>query len=667
VPSFENVRSRYLPSDIEVLDRDGRFLQRVRTERSYRASRWHSLNEFSENLVNAIVHSEDKRFFSHPGVDPLALLHAVMGYLQGHPRGGASTISMQTISLIDPGLKRRSKRRSYGQKIAQMLGALVLEASWTKEQILETYLNLVPLRGELRGVPIAATSLLQAHPRFLSPEQSMVLASLIPSPNSSLRAVETRACQRLGKDPSVCALARFPQDDTSTRATLLGISGSSLTAPAARNVLTLYQQEHTRKDAFDRVHTSIDGALQDVAFNALAAHLSPLRARHASDGAVLVVHNQSGEVRAYVPNSGASASKRFVDGVLARRQAGSTLKPFLYARAFERNLITPSSLLLDEPFEIAVFGGAYRPENYDHTFRGSVSAADALGSSLNIPALRVLGLLGLAEGGSTLAALHLLAPSSINRYGYSIALGAPSVRLWDLVNAYRTLANQGRFSALTLSPAKTLVSRDGQVVFSPDSAQIVSEVLSLREHRHFTFGLENTLATPFWSAVKTGTSKDMTDNWCIGFTPEYTVGVWIGNFDGSPMRNVSGVSGAAPLWGSLMRWLHVNRPAPVDQDAPRHRFETLPVIPVTTRDRQAQIVYPTEGASFAVDPGMPSEHQAIIFRSRSATSDMQWRLNGKILGPATAPVPWQPVKGTYTLELVERSRDVPSRVSFVVR
>src|SRR5690606_31209387 len=230
------------------------------------------------------------------------------------------------------------------------------------------------------------------------------------------------------------------------------------------------------------------------------------------------------------------SSDLYVVGVMACRQAGSTLKPFLYAAAFEQKLITPATLLDDAPTEIPVVGGTYRPSNYDNVFRGPVTARVALASSLNVPAVQVLTALGEEEFVRRLRALGFTRLRNAEYYGPALALGSADIRLYDLVNAYRTLANQGIWSPVGMepSPVARLHDPSARPVFTPESTFLVSQILSDRESRSATFSLESPLSTPFWSAVKTGTSKDMRDNWCVGFSSEYTVGVWVGNFTGEP-------------------------------------------------------------------------------------------------------------------------------------
>jgi penicillin-binding protein 1C len=304
------------------------------------------------------------------------------------------------------------------------------------------------------------------------------------------------------------------------------------------------------------VRSTLDAELQQFAAERLNHHLQVLQSQHMGEGALLVVDNASGDILAYLSATSDPERGRFVDGVAAKRQAGSTLKPFLYAAAFDRRVLTPASILNDSPLDIGLSGGIYQPKNYDGGHRGAVSARNALASSMNVPAVRVLDLIGTESFLRTLRGLGVKGLTEAGDfYGPSLALGTADVTLRELVAAYRALANGGVYTELKLLPSGEAPG-GGHRVFSAAAAFLAGDILADRQARSFTFGLENPLATRFWTAVKTGTSKDMRDNWCIGFSRRYTVGVWVGNFSGAPMRDVSGLTGAAPLWLELMNRLH---------------------------------------------------------------------------------------------------------------
>jgi penicillin-binding protein 1C len=416
-------------------------------------------------------------------------------------------------------------------------------------------------------------------------------------------------------------------------------------------------------------------------------HLLPLKTQNVRDGAILVVENRTGDILAYVSHSGEPLSSRFVDGVQAKRQAGSSLKPFLYALAFDHRILTPASLLYDAPLDLAVLGGVYQPQNYDSQFRGLVTARMALASSLNIPAVRTLSLVGIEP---FLRKLRALGMKGLNEsgdfYGPSLALGSVDVSLWELVNAYRTLANHGSWGELRLTFEAGHPSTSKQI-FSKEATFLVSDILSDREARSPTFGLENSLATRFWTAVKTGTSKDMRDNWCVGYSEKYTVGVWVGNFSGEPMWNVSGVTGAAPIWIEMMNWLHRDDGRPKKEPPARIVRKEIDFPQGTEPSREEwfiqgtephskdkrigqfnqRIVYPPSGTVIALDPDIPPELQKIFFISQANEEGLRWVLNGHTISRVGSILPWTPEAGTHALTLCDRENGIIDSVSFEVR
>jgi penicillin-binding protein 1C len=372
--------------------------------------------------------------------------------------------------------------------------------------------------------------------------------------------------------------------------------------------------------------------------------------------------------------------------VRARRQAGSTLKPFLYELALERNYLTAASLLDDSPITLDTRSGIYLPQNYDRDFKGLVSVRTALASSLNVPAVRALMLVGVEAFRDRLHALGyggIAQPGDF--YGYSLALGSAEVSLWEQVSAYRALARGGRWSPIRTQPD---APTPADARLAEDASFIVSDILSDRAARTLTFGLDSHLNTPFWSAVKTGTSVDMRDNWCIGFTRRFTAGVWVGNFEGDSMHDVSGVTGAAPVWQQIMEALHAQiashpPPAPTGVVTARARFDPAVEPPrdelfrstrdaasartVAAADEMARIASPANGMVIAVDPDIPARFQRVPLSARGARSGMVLRLNGSLIGPAQQDVMWMPERGAYVLALEDAAGHTLDSARFIVR
>jgi penicillin-binding protein 1C len=684
-PAFDRVRAGWRPSEISLLDRSGEIIHEQRVDARRRRLEWVGLGDVSPALQSAVLASEDRRFHAHGGVDGRAIAAAALQRIMGHGARGASTITMQLASFLDPTLGRRGGPRSLPQKVRQMRVAWAIEAGWSKPQILEAYLNLVTFSGELQGVDAASHILFGKAPHGLSEPEALVLAALLRAPNAGQGEVVTRA-MKLGEAGPV------PREALEGAASRLGsapASSSQRVTFAPHAASRLLKALPVGSGPVVRIPSTLDGALQRFVVETLNRQLVAVRDQRVRDGAVLVVDNATGEVLAYVGGSGDLSGARHVDAIQARRQAGSALKPFLYGLAFDQQLLTPASLLEDAPLEVATPTGLYRPHNYDEHFRGLVSVRTALAGSLNVPAVRALGVVG-AE--SMVQQLRRLGFAGVveagDFYGPSLALGSADVSLWEMVGAYRALATGGVWSPLRMTAAET--AGKSRRVYSEKAAFQVSSILSDRDSRSVTFGLENPLATRFWTAVKTGTSKEMRDNWAVGYSRRYTVGVWVGNVTGEPMRNVSGVTGAAPVWLEVMAKLHEKTPseapqAPVglirkevaftgDVEPGRSEWFSEGTEPAVI-DRaegsfkavQARIVAPVGGTILALDPDIPAGRQRVPFEARDVMPGQRWLLDGAELGEAANFVLWPPEPGRHRLSVVARDGRILDTVTFVIR
>ena len=691
LPSFQQVKAGYATSDTLLLDRHGEPVQAVRTDRSARRLGWVPLAQVSPALRQALLLSEDKRFYEHAGVDWAGAGAAAWGNLWNSRTRGASTVTMQLAGLLDRGLSAPAGGRSVGGKVEQAVTALRLERSWRKDQILEAYLNLVGFRGELVGIAALSQSLFLKYASGLDARESAIAAALVRAPNAPAQAVATRACAVLRQQGRAASCSGLQQ---SVQQMFDSPGSGRLDADAqhaphfARRVLA-----GSAPAPGQPLRTTLDAKLQRHARDALRRQLAELRPNHVEDGAVIVIDNASGDVLAWVGGSGSLSQAAEVDGVAAPRQAGSTLKPFLYELAIERRWLTAASLLDDAPVNLPTAAGLYVPENYDHEFKGPVSLRTALASSLNVPAVRTLVMVTPNLLHERLKALGLSLREHGDYYGYSLALGSPEVRLHELANAYRALASNGRWSPLRLlagdpRPAPRAVGDAG-------ASFIVADVLADREARVPTFGLDNALATRYWSAVKTGTSKDMRDNWCVGFSRRYTVGVWVGNASGEPMWDVSGVTGAAPVWRAVMDelyrrgrqdaagWRAPAAPPGIAQlpvswqrglEPPRREWfvagTELPQPIAQARTPQADgglIAAPVDRSILALDPDIPQAAQKLRFAAAPGVpAGWSWRLNGKRLGPARDML-WPLWPGRHELELVDAQGRRRDAVGFEVR
>ncbi|ADV00933.1 penicillin-binding protein 1C [Alicycliphilus denitrificans] len=694
LPTFDEVRADFRPSETLVLSREGEVIQRLRTDATVRRGQWLPLADVSPALRTALVLSEDKRFYEHSGVDWAAVSAAAWANLWNQRTRGASTITMQLAGLLDGDWRQGPGGRTVTQKLGQAVAAQVLDRRWRKDQILEAYLNLVPFRGEIVGIDALARTLFGKAAHGLDEREAAVAAVLVRAPNAAPARVARRACgvlREMRRQAHCDALDLFTAAALQRRA----FDASEGIAPHfARQLLR-------RVPPGERVRSTVSAPLQRVAVETLTRHLRELRGRNVEDGALVVLDNATGEVLAWVGSSGPLSQAAEVDGVLAARQPGSTLKPFLYAQAIGQRRLTAASLLHDSPAQIPTAGGLYIPQNYDRQFKGWVSVRQALAASLNVPAVRTLVMVTPDAFFAQLRALGLPLAESGGYYGYSLALGSSEVPLLHLTNAYRALANGGRASpvafAATPRPAFTQALDAG-------AAFIVGDILSDANARAPTFGTDSVLATRFWTAVKTGTSKDMRDNWAVGWSRRYTVGVWVGNAGGAAMHDVSGTSGAAPIWADVMGWLHRGTPsrAPrppegVARQAVRYgpapdggRLESardewflrgtqqalFAIDKIAESDYQesaegqkdlkptARILAPAPGTIVALDPDIPPAHQRLRFEADSAA--VLWRIDGKPAGQG-AQWAWLPWPGRHSVELLDARGRVLDQIPIEVR
>jgi len=669
MPSYPQARGGWQSSEARLLARDGEVLDIVRADLRVRRLDWVPLRAIAAPLVEAAVAAEDKRFRQHGGIDWRAIGGALRDRLRGRPSRGASTITMQLAGLLSPDLGT-SGTRSWRQKLAQARAARDLEVSWTKDQILEAWFNLLPFRGDLVGVDAAARSLAGVPPGAPNTAQSRVLAALIPAPAASPRRVAERAC-RAG--PADCTVL------ITTAATMLGprapVPDPGLAPQLAAKLLGPDARE---------VRSTIDAGLQRVVQGILARRLAELSARNVRDGAAIVVDNASGDILAYVASGGPGSTSGAVDGAAAPRQAGSTLKPFLYGLALERRLLTAASILDDAPVDLDTANGLYIPQNYDRSFRGPVSVRSALGNSLNVPAVRTLLLVGVDAFRDRLfdSGYRGIAREG-DYYGFSLALGSAEVTLVEQAAAYRSLARGGKWSPLRLVAGTKLEDRQ---VLGPAAAGLITDIIGDNAARTSTFGNDNALALPFWAAAKTGTSKALRDNWCIGFTGRFTVAVWVGNFEGDAMgAGMTGVSGAGPVWREIMLWLHRDgagaRPSHPGIVTARVRFEPavepprdelflpgteLSVVRVAPAEAERpRLLSPANGTVIALDPDIPPARQRVAVRVAGARPGLRLDVDGRPL-PLTGAL-WPPLPGGHYFTLRDGNGRTLDRALVTVR
>jgi penicillin-binding protein 1C len=538
---------------VELLDRNGEPLRLTRDgDRPFQQCA--GLSEMPQALVSATLAAEDSRFWSHHGVDWRADLRATWQLIWNRRIiSGASTITQQLIKLSAP------RPRTFKAKIIETAQALRLEQVWDKQRILTEYLNRVDYGNYNCGCVAAAQFYFAKPPRDLSTAECALLAGLPQSPSRlNPRTYFARALRR-----QVWILTRMREEgwlteDEFQRALRepfrLAHGGRAFEAP---HFVDLLLEQGGVAEGNSNVRTTLDLRLNRFAGQTLRRQLGALQAEHASEGAIVVIENQTGNVLALVGSRDYfSAQSGQVNGAWAPRSTGSALKPFLYWLAFERGA-TPASIVADVPTDFATSTGLFSPVNYDRHCYGPVRYRVALANSLNISAVKVLDLMGGA--GPLLDLLRRCRLSTLtradNNYGLGLAIGNAEARLLELANAYASLARLGVCRPYRLVPSANSQNA-GERVGDADAAWLIADILSDNDARAAAFGPESSLRFDFPVACKTGTSSSFRDNWAFGYTPEFTVGVWVGNFDGSPMRHISGVTGAAPILHDFFDYLH---------------------------------------------------------------------------------------------------------------
>ncbi|MEI9893342.1 MAG: penicillin-binding protein 1C [Chthoniobacter sp.] len=546
---------------VEFTDRHGTPLRETRADEQF--ARAVELREVPPNLIHAMLAAEDKRFFEHRGVDVVALARAVVGNVRHrHVTSGASTITQQLVKISDP------RPRTLTTKVLEAARALRLEQLWSKDEILAAYLNRLDFGNMNIGVAAAADYYFGKPLADLSDAEAAFLAGL---PKNPTRMNPHRNFAR-AKRRQMTVLERMWDGGLLTADEFATASQEKLRLQARQRLFRAphfvdFVMQELPAGAPRVVVTTLDLDLNRFVESTVKTRLAQLREKQVRNGAVVVIDNRTGEVIALVGSENYFApGTGQVNGALARRSAGSTFKAFTYLLALERGA-TPASVVADVPAVFMTSSGAYHPENYNKRCYGPMRYRLALANSLNIPAVRVLNAIG---GAPTLQArLRAWGLTTLDQpadfYGLGLTIGNAETRLIELTNAYAALARLGEWRpyrvvldpALAKAPdlAATSLAADHSSQ-THDAAWLIADMLSDNSARTLGFGSHSALRFDFPVACKTGTSTDYRDNWAMGFTPEFTVGVWVGNFDGTPMRDVSGVTGAGPIMHAVMEQLH---------------------------------------------------------------------------------------------------------------
>ena len=731
IPYLAPIHLKDLSQDdrsVTFRDRNGLLLGTLLTQTSDRTATV-ELEDISPYFIDAILAAEDANFYHHGPLDIPALARATYQWMrQGHIVSGGSTVTMQLARMLHPA------PRTVPNKIREIWRSWRIAAGSSKDEILTTYINRLPMGGNIYGIEAAARIYFGISASDLTLSQASLLAAIPNNPNhlnphnnfAALQRRQTYVIERMVAEQ----LIERSQADRAYGETL-SLQNPQQGIVAAPHFL-FWAASKLPPDSGVDILTSLDRPLQTFVEAQVQQVVRALRDRNVHQAAAIVVDNSSGDILAYVgsPNYFSGQDAAQFDGVQALRQPGSTLKPFLYELALASDSLQPNSVLPDIPTYYPLANARiYKPVDFDRTFQGPVRVRLALANSLNIPAVKVLEDVGIATFLRHLKSLgfqHL--DRSPDDYGLGLALGAGEVSLWELVRAYATLSQLGEpvvlRSLASIPPSSTISATSTATIGDRDVWALVADMLNDRHARAIAFGVDSVLNLPFPAAVKTGTSSGFRDTWTVGFTTDYTVATWVGNFDGSSMQDVSGVDGAAPLWQRILLHLHeTEEPDPLP--APRRMvqkpicalsglkpteacpsvtqeyfaiddletYETHPdTFYQTVGDKvelnlppeydewiaihgdellssnTLKILSPRDGDRFVIYPESslaPAGSQQIEFRRSEFVGEVSWILNNRPIDvPSGRSVFWTLRPGVWTLEI--NHADLQDRVTFVV-
>ena len=695
-------------SSVLLKDRDGEPLDHLVRSDYYRHHAT-SLDEIPLDLIHATLAAEDHRFYQHGGIDFRASARALRDRWElGRFTSGASTVTQQAIKL---GSEKRS--RNFRTKVTECLTARHFEMKYDKEEILTSYFNHLDYGNLIQG-PLQASRHYFGKPLHqLSLAECALLAGLPQAPSrlNPRRNPEGAIKRRNWVLGRMERLYQTPEDRIQlaiAEPLQLSDSRASKTAPHLSQIM----RQSANLDS-QEIQSSLSADLQRDTLKIVRSQLAQLKDKHIQDAAVVIIYNQTGEILTLIgspdfnnPNNGQ------IDATRVLRSPGSALKPFTYLLAYEQGGMSPATIVKDIPTPFADERSVKEFVNYDRTFRGPVTIHHALANSLNVPAIRTLNAIG---GASALKnQLNEFGITSLDKdaahYGLGLTLGSGAVSLLELTNAYASLARMGEYRPTTF------ILNDHQKshrVATYQSTWMLAQTMSDNITRSESFGNNSFLRLPFPCAVKTGTSTDFRDNWCLGFTAEFTVGVWAGNLDNTPMRGISGVTGAGAIFQQTMLRLHRDKqpswftepvnmischidnhtgkrlseagmntvtlilpkdriPTPAqasDKDneqrvyldetykdwlvkhGDKSRFQLIDQQPTNQSNQVLQILSPSVGAEYLLDPDLPNMGNRLILKT-NYLGDYHWSCETLTLetnnGETTATL--KPGKHTITLK-----------------
>lgn len=580
LPAPDALLTRTSPDTTKIFDRKGKLLYEILDPRAGRRTRV-ALDELPAHLRNAVVAVEDANFYTHPGVDAVGVVRAMVQYAQaGYIVSGGSTITQQLSRLVLLS-REEQESRTVARKLREMALALRITQAYSKDQILNMYLNEVYFGNLAYGVEAAARTYFGKPARDLDLAESALVAGLIQSPAAHDPYVNpdaARARQRVVLDLMVKA-GYITTDDADLAANeVLHLKATDkreiIRAPHfvayVRNLLEQQYGEQAVNAGGLNVITTLDLDLNSRAQEIISRHVNALKSRtrnenapdyNLNDAALIALDPATGEIVAMVGS--ADYFDESIDGAvnvaLSLRQPGSSIKPITYAAAFARDY-TPATVLSDVPTTFQTQENEpYAPQNFDRQWHGPLSLRAALATSSNMIAVKVLEHVGLNAMLETARAMGITTFDESDRFGLALTLGGGEVKLLELTAAYAALANEGkRVPPIAILSVNDRAGEHGEFVqaISPQVAFLVTSILADDLARIPAFGEDSVLNLSRPAAAKTGTTTDFRDNWTLGYTPDLAVGVWAGNADNAPMYRVTGITGAGPIWHDFMETAH---------------------------------------------------------------------------------------------------------------
>ena len=575
IPIPTKLSSEKIPVSTKLLDRSGKLIYEIYSDQRRSPV---ELKELPKNIVDATISIEDKDFYKHYGFSVTGMLRAVYKIVFEGKLEGGSTLTQQLVknSLLTP-------ERTIKRKIREFVLSMVVETIYTKDQILEMYLNQIPYGSTAYGIESASELYFNKSVKDISLAEATLLAGLSQAPT---KFSPFGAHPEYAKERQSTVLRRMVEDkkisqeeaDKAFEEELKYAEFSPTKAPhfalwVKEQLVEKYGEKMVEQGGL-RVTTTLDLDLQEFAQDAVATEVGKLIKQNVGNGALIATRPKTGEIIAMVGSKDYFAEDEDgkVNVTLAKRQPGSSIKPINYALALKDGKITAATALADVPTCFTVAGQpSYCPVNYDGNFHGLTQVRFALGNSYNIPAVRVLALNTVENLVDFAKSMGLTTLQDPKNYGLSLTLGGGEVRPYDMAVAFGVFANQGikqpLISILKVEDWKGKVYEEikpneielsGERVLSPEVTFLISHILYDNNARSQAFGTSSFLVVKGHPevSVKTGTTNDRRDNWTVGFTPLGTVVTWVGNNDNSPMSGaVSGVSGASPIWNKVMKFL----------------------------------------------------------------------------------------------------------------